>query len=372
MSGYAYQWAKEQRVGDCHSKSLLKTYAHWASEDYSTWVTNERLLADLEMDIKTLRKSRDKLIALGFLLPTSKRRGDTGGVVVYQMIAPPGSTVVQAVNPRTNETVSLSPPSLEEYEAKGVQKRSPSKSGPLKGDQKRTPSTFGPPPDVVDNPSTFPSKPLHISLQTPPNLDPDKGLEGLEKGEREKRDPLAPSEEKSETPSTDRFAEFWSAWPDVDRKHDKVRCHQFWDRNGLDARAHVIIVHVEAMKRSRQWRDQNGAFVPTPMTYLENQRWEDGAPPAPSELGARSAAPIDGDWWLSAAGTEAMGHQLGVVPEKDETGPKYLVRVAKAAGRGAHIDYVLRQAQKSGSADWYRKVVEFLGEALMPTDFYAS
>ncbi|SIO58334.1 Helix-turn-helix domain-containing protein [Paraburkholderia phenazinium] len=78
-----------------------------------------------------------------------------------------------------------------------------------------------------------------------------------------------------------------------------------------------------------------------------------------------------GDWWVSDAGITAKGEELQVPRQKDEATPYYLVRVAKAAGRGPWIDHVLKAAQRV-SAEWQQKVVAHLGEALMPTDWYAS
>jgi hypothetical protein len=100
------------------------------------------------------------------------------------------------------------------------------------------------------------------------------------------------------------------------------------------------------------------------------RNWVRNAKPIAGAAGRSQDAPA-GAWWESDAGITAKGAELEVPRQKDEPTPQYLVRVAKVAGRGPWIDHILKTAQRV-SADWYQKVVAHLGEALMPTDFYAS
>jgi Helix-turn-helix domain len=171
-------------------------------------------------------------------------------------------------------------------------------------------------------------------------------------------------------PVTSGFERFWDAWPSASgRKQAKAICESHWLANGLDADAELIVMHVRAMKLTQHWKTGGD---PTPIRYLEQKRWRDGEPePMATAPAARSAAD-DAPWWESDSGTNAKGKQHGVEREKDEPTPMYLLRVCKAAGRGPWIDHMLAQAKRSNSDKWYRQVVNFLGEALMPTDFYAS
>lgn len=72
-----------------------------------------------------------------------------------------------------------------------------------------------------------------------------------------------------------KFAEFWDAWPSSSRKVGKAACAKKWRIAKLDQVADQIIAHVAAMKGSKQWRD---GFDPAPLTYINQQRWCDGAP----------------------------------------------------------------------------------------------
>lgn len=229
---------------------------------------------------------------------------------------------------------------------------------------RRTPADSAPPQNAYQTPADSAPTPATVA-STPATVAP-RTLNNPLKNPTEPKPGLQGEKPEAENLSTERFDEFWAAWPEVDRKQDKIPCRDHWLRNDLDAKAHVIVAHVEASKRSRKWKS---GYSPAPLRYLENQRWEDGAP---IDAVATAAEAIDGDWFESDSGIAKRGGALSVQREKDEPTPKYLLRVAKAAGRGAHIDYVLREAKRSGSSDWYRHVVQFLGEALMPTDFYAS
>lgn len=370
MSGYAYQWAKRQRVGDSSTKTLLKTYAHWASEDYSTWVTNDELLADTELDIKTVRKCRDKLIALGFLVETKRRMGETRSIVVYQLLAPEGSTVVQALDQRTGETIMLSPPSLREYESKASQKRSPSKSGPSKGDQKRSPSESGEAPLSPESPSKFTGKPLHISPKAPPNLDPKSGLGLHELGrESDAGDADAPNtpsltdkKQKTETEGT-RIHPDWK--PSPEQIAQALLDQPSWD----DAE-----VARQARKFRNHWLGKPGNAA---LRIDWNVTWEnwvlshDPSKDRTASANAGGAPAVADTWWESDSGIDAKGAELSVPRFKDEPTPQYLLRVAKVAGKGPWIDHVLKRAPSFGN-EWYQRVISHLGEALLPVDFYAS
>ncbi len=69
-----------------------------------------------------------------------------------------------------------------------------------------------------------------------------------------------------------RFEEFWKEYP-VNRKVGKKPCMDKWANKKLDSIADKIITHVKAMKQSKQWKD---GFNPAPLTYINQERWEDG------------------------------------------------------------------------------------------------
>lgn len=70
------------------------------------------------------------------------------------------------------------------------------------------------------------------------------------------------------------FAEFWKTWPSNDRKQAKGKCLDAWKKAHAERDAALILAHVESLKLSQSWRKNGGEFVPAPLVYLKNRRWE--------------------------------------------------------------------------------------------------
>ena len=72
------------------------------------------------------------------------------------------------------------------------------------------------------------------------------------------------------------FDKFWKAYPTSPRKGAKLMCREKWVNRLYESNADQIIKHVEWMKTTEGWQKQNGSFIPAPLVYLNQQRW-DGA-----------------------------------------------------------------------------------------------
>lgn len=72
------------------------------------------------------------------------------------------------------------------------------------------------------------------------------------------------------------FEQFWKAYPSTPRKGGKAKCKQVWDKSYCDTQAEQILKHINWLKTTEQWLKANGAFIPAPLVYLNQQRW-DGA-----------------------------------------------------------------------------------------------
>ncbi|MGU2439546.1 hypothetical protein ACTXHA_04010 [Burkholderia cenocepacia] len=116
---------------------------------------------------------------------------------------------------------------------------------------------------------------------------------------------------------------------------------------------------VAARKRDKDRRPVNAGFLGR---FVDEVRTPAGQAHAPAD---------SGKWWESASGATAQGDRVGVQQRENEPTPDFLVRVAKASGRGPWIDHVLREARK-GNEQRYQQIVNFFGDALLPVDFYAS
>jgi hypothetical protein len=126
------------------------------------------------------------------------------------------------------------------------------------------------------------------------------------------------------------FVLFWEAWPNTTRKAAKRQCCDKWVAMGCEAMTEKILAAVATAKRSDAWRKDKGQFIPAPLVWLNQERWE--APP-PEEFEA-------GEWHETRSGIEAKGVELGLgswderafsIGEGDPW-PVYQARVYKAAG----------------------------------------
>ena len=82
------------------------------------------------------------------------------------------------------------------------------------------------------------------------------------------------------------FAEFWKTWPPNDRKQAKGKCLAVWKKAGAERDAAAVLAHVERLKDSESWKKQGGQFVPAPLVYLGQRRWEGADDDAAEGAGA--------------------------------------------------------------------------------------
>jgi hypothetical protein len=149
----------------------------------------------------------------------------------------------------------------------------------------------------------------------------------------------------------------------VDRSRDRLHIVTWVGRQLTEAELRVAHSRAAgARQRDRDARAANVGFVATFVDEVLAER-EGGAPAAGGE------AERPAQWWLSDSGIGAQGKRTHVDRRPNEHTPDYLIRVAKASGRGPWIDYVLKREQGGGR---YQQVIDFFGDALMPTDHYAS
>jgi hypothetical protein len=125
--------------------------------------------------------------------------------------------------------------------------------------------------------------------------------------------------------SSERFAEFWQAWPPTERRQDKKKCLERWRARNLDQLADSILADVALKKKTQKWRD---GFEEAPLVYLNNNRWEDGVVPD----GPKGASGEMRHWHESATGITEKGAENGVTQDRDEPFPNFKARVFAAVG----------------------------------------
>lgn len=101
---------------------------------------------------------------------------------------------------------------------------------------------------------------------------------------RNERDKSVTREDKRKIttpiPPSGAFLRFWTAWPPNERKESRGKCWEVWRKKDFDLEAEKILPHVESLKSSERWR---GGYVPAPLTYLNQRRWEGAEAPQAEE-----------------------------------------------------------------------------------------
>jgi hypothetical protein len=112
-----------------------------------------------------------------------------------------------------------------------------------------------PSPPFLPPSSLSPTTPISSPPYNPPSTSPSPDT------------PLYPPPRKTG------FDRFWAAYP---RKVGKQAARKSWSRLKPSAElTQRILDAVECQKGSRQWRENNGQFIPNPATWLNQGRWED-------------------------------------------------------------------------------------------------
>jgi uncharacterized protein YdaU (DUF1376 family) len=78
------------------------------------------------------------------------------------------------------------------------------------------------------------------------------------------------------------FARFWTAWPTSQRKVARAQCLRKWLKAGCEDFADRVVASVEAHKLSADWTKDSGGFIPAPIVWLNQSRWEAELPASPA------------------------------------------------------------------------------------------
>lgn len=69
------------------------------------------------------------------------------------------------------------------------------------------------------------------------------------------------------------FERFWKAYP---RKVNKPGAKRAFDKLGVDeALLQTMLTAIDKQKRTAQWQENGGQYIPHPATWLNGHRWED-------------------------------------------------------------------------------------------------
>lgn len=105
---------------------------------------------------------------------------------------------------------------------------------------------------------------------------------------------------ESVSESADGFEEFWKAFPAfADRKAAKPQCLAKWKSRNFAALKPRIMSALKAQKASDKWKEEGGKWIPAPLTWLNQERWE-----------AVEAKAEESPWWQTRRGCEERAAEL--------------------------------------------------------------
>lgn len=121
-----------------------------------------------------------------------------------------------------------------------------------------------------------PTRVARVPTRQPRVVDAQGGREGKGKEGKDKTAAVLPAG----------FLGFWEVWPNNARKAAKKQCLDKWASHGCEAMAEAVIAAVVAAKQSDAWKKDGGQYIPAPLVWLNQARWE-----APVAAAAPSHAP---------------------------------------------------------------------------------
>ena len=126
------------------------------------------------------------------------------------------------------------------------------------------------------------------------------------------------------------FDKFWKEYP---KKVAKGDARKAWlQTQNIRPDLDTLLKAVSAAKRTDQWRQDGGKYIPYPATWLRQERWED------QEVEIEDAVEVNGqivNWWESATGIEKKGRELGLQPEQFASFPDFKAAVIRKSMRAA-------------------------------------
>lgn len=102
-----------------------------------------------------------------------------------------------------------------------------------------------------------------------------KGGTGEARSEKGAKRQKSPDWKTAKAPLEIRFCKFWDAYPNV-RNTGKYPCwKKFKTLRVDDGLLDQMLAALEVLKKSSQWQRDGGRYIPNPLTWLNQQRWED-------------------------------------------------------------------------------------------------
>lgn len=100
-----------------------------------------------------------------------------------------------------------------------------------------------------------------------------KNQEGIDKKVKENNTSINNTSINIKEINKERFEAFWKQYP---KKVNKFKSEEWFRKNKPnEILFNYIIKKLEMFKKSKEWKKENGKYIPHPTTWLNQKRWED-------------------------------------------------------------------------------------------------
>ncbi len=82
------------------------------------------------------------------------------------------------------------------------------------------------------------------------------------------------NKEKQGVGYSENFEKFWSAYPTCKRKSDKSGTYKTFTKHEGSFAIETLLSILEKQKSDVSWTKQDGEFIPSPSTWLNQKQWE--------------------------------------------------------------------------------------------------
>ena len=113
----------------------------------------------------------------------------------------------------------------------------------------------------------------------------------------------------------ERFDEFWKAYP---KKVGKEAARKAFTKIRPTAELFKVMLDgIERSKKSQQWQEEHGRFIPNPATWLNQGRWDDELTEASEVKKPKDEKPRHGDFDTTAALERAIAKSYHMFEETE-------------------------------------------------------
>lgn len=124
--------------------------------------------------------------------------------------------------------------------------------------------------EIIDNVITIPNWGKHQSVDKIEAH--NEYMRKYMKEYRAKQKQIATKSESKKEEHSEEFEQFWSVYP---KKKSKESARKAFDKAIKKIDLQTMLDAVEAQKRSKQWKEKDGQFIPYPATWLNAECWND-------------------------------------------------------------------------------------------------